>query len=180
MWKTNTNTGKKFQSNGNGIDANTMNDLVAQDGKRIRRSSYLHFGDSFIAKEKLWNQDRPSQADIRYSKDNKKYQVYANNHPILSRHNAFMERWFDTRKEAETFAKTYVTTKLFDKVDEIRLDPSMRSGFVATKRNPRSIDFIIYDDNTMAFSDGYLTDAEKTELRKFLRLRGINVRAPTP
>lgn len=71
------------------------------------KKKYITLGGSFFSLKDLAGTFRKAQADVRYSKSNKKYQVYASALPLIG--GVSTEEWFKTRKKAEKFAKRFVS-----------------------------------------------------------------------
>lgn len=134
-------------SRGNGIKSTDLSNKKQTNGMERKRETsskgYLRIGDSYMSERNDPRSDGiKSQVDIRYSKNNKKFQVYYNNHALLEDDRFKGEIWFHTREEAENFAKNFVKepvpnvndivdkerTELYDALGNIGIDPSGAIG----------------------------------------------------
>lgn len=75
------------------------------------RRRYNVLGGSFFSKDKIPLIESKIRADVRYSRANRAYQVYAHKPGLLLQDEIKEERWFKNRKSAENFAKIFVSKR---------------------------------------------------------------------
>lgn len=84
-------------------------DDMAKERNQKASQSFIHLGSSYFSSVIDPRSDgMRAQADIRYSKSNKEYQVYYSNHALLEKERIKGEKWFKTLKEALGFSKEFV------------------------------------------------------------------------